>query len=436
MYNRKIYRQLAEWKNSENKKPLVIKGVRQCGKTTTVKEFASKNYKNVIYIDFKNQKELKHLFDGSLQIDYLTTLISASIPGARFIQGESCIIFDEIQDCPAARLSLKYWKTDGRYDVICTGSLLGVSGYNEDSIPVGYEKIINMYPMDFEEWLWANGVGQPAIDILKESLKNETPVPEALHMRMRQLLLEYIIVGGMPEAVQTFLKTHDVNQTLDVQRDIVSDYEADMVKYVTASEKAKIRECFESIPAQLAKENKKFQYSVVKAGGRSKEYLGSIQWIEDAGIAHRCYNLSITELPLEGNAIKDEFKLYMTDTGLFVSMLEPGTQGDILQGKLLTYKGAIYENLMADILTKMGRKLYYFHKQDSIELDFVIRYKGECLPIECKARTGKTRSVKAVLANKEKYHVLKAIKLGDHNIGRQDNLLTLPFYLGFLLTEA
>ena len=240
----------------------------------------------------------------------------------------------------------------------------------------------------------------------------------------------------MPEAVNTFISTHNISQVVDIQRGIIDEYKDDMVKYADDSFKNRIRECFESIPKQLSKENKKFQYSVIKKGGRAAQYYESLQWIEDAGIAKRCYNLSVTELPLDGNAKEDVFKVYMQDTGLFMSMLEYGTQADVLKGNLLGYKGAIYENLMADILSKMGRKLYYFHKDSGLEVDFVIRYKGKCTLLEVKASSGNVKSTKTILKHPEVYHVTDAIKLGDYNIGRDGQMLTLPFYMGFLLTEV
>lgn len=440
MYKRKIEHFLLEWKNDPDRKPLVIKGCRQCGKTSSVLEFARKNYKNVIYMDFHEQKELCAIFEGSLQIDYLTVAISAAIPSARFEKGKTCLIFDEIQDCPQARSSLKFFKLDGRYDVICTGSLLGVNGYRTSdanySVPVGFETIIDMNPMDFEEWLWANGIQDSVIELLKTSLAEEKPVPKPIHDRMRQLMLQYIVVGGMPEAVKKFFATHDMNQVVAIQRNIVEEYKTDMVKYANHEDRNRIRECFESIPRQLSKENKKFTYSMVRKGGRSKDYVGCLQWIEDAGIIHRCYNLSITELPLSGNALQDSFKVFMADTGLFISMLDEGTQSDILQGSLFGYKGAIYENVVADILGKMGRKLYYFHKTDGIEIDFMMRYNGECTPLECKARTGNAKSLSTLLKHPEKYHVYHALKLGDYNVGREGALLTLPLYMGFLLTNV
>ncbi len=445
MYKRKIEETLLLWKNRESHKPLVIKGCRQCGKTSSVISFARQNYEHVVYLDFHEHKEYKTFFAGALDVNTLTLNISLGIRDAKFVPGKTCLVFDEIQDCPNARSSLKFFKLDGRYDVICTGSLLGVNGYKTKeeeqeeknaSIPVGFEQIVSMYPMDFEEWLWANGIQNEHIDYLRQCLENEEPVNEAFHQRMQQLLLQYVVVGGMPEAVVAFLVTNNMNDVQDVQHGIVETYKADMLKYARLEDKSHIRECFDSIPMQLAKVNKKFQYSVIRKGARSSEYRGSLQWIEDAGIIQRCHNTTITELPLGGNAIADSFKVYMTDIGLLISMLDEGTAWDIMQGNMLGYKGAIFENLMADILTKMGRKLFYFQKDGGLELDFLIRYKGECCPLECKARTGNAKSLQTVLKHPEHYHVYHAIKVGNYNIGRSGPLLTLPFYMTFLLTDV
>lgn len=437
MLKRKIEQRLADWKNSENHKPLIIKGCRQCGKTFSVLDFAKKNYKNVVYLNFFQNPDYASVFSGSLEVDNIVMLLSALLGSeAVFESGQTVIVLDEIQECPEARTALKFFRIDGRYDVIGTGSLLGVKGYGKEpkSIPVGSETVIDMYPLDFEEFLWANGITDPVIGMLKQCLEKETPVPEALHNRMKQLLLQYVVVGGMPDAVQTFVDTKQMDEVLRIQRDIVRSYEDDMVKYAERKDKSRIKECFQSIPKQLSKENKKFQYSVVKKGSTASQYLGSLQWIEDAGIITRCYNLSITELPLDGNAEEDVFKVYMRDCGLFVSMLEDGTQYDILQGNLYGYKGAIFENLIADIFGKMGRKLYYFHKDSGLEVDFVIRYQGQCTLVEVKAATGNTKSTKTILRHPEKYHVNSAIKLGDYNVGRTDQLLTLPLYMAFLIT--
>ena len=429
---------MEEWKRDPKRKPVIIKGCRQCGKTFSVLEFAKRNYKNVVYLNFFENPDYASVFSGSLEVDNITMLLSALLGDkATFEAGETVLILDEIQECPEARTALKFFHLDGRYDVIGTGSLLGVRGYGKEprSVPVGSETVMDMYPLDFEEFLWANGIEDRMIDVLRNCLQKETPVQEALQNRMRELLLQYTVVGGMPEAVQTFVDTKRADEVLRIQRDIIRSYEDDMVKYADRKDKANIKECFQSIPKQLAKENKKFQYSIVRKGSTASKYAGSLQWIEDAGIITRCYNLSITELPLDGNAEKDVFKVYMRDCGLFVSMLEDGTQYDILQGNLYGYKGAIFENLIADIFGKMGRKLYYFHKDSGLEVDFVIRYKGECTLVEVKASDGNTKSTKTILKHPEKYHVYHAIKLGDYNVGRAGQILTLPLYMAFLLDK-
>lgn len=439
MLRRKIEKTLSDWKNTPNHKPLILKGCRQCGKTFSVLDFAKKNYEHVVYLNFFVNPQYASVFSGSLEVDNITMLLSALMgKDAIFEAGKTILILDEIQDCPDARTALKFFKLDGRYDVIGTGSLLGVKGYGDKepkSIPVGYETVIDMTPLDFEEFLWANGISEQIITLLHTHLQNQTPVPDALHARMRELLLQYTVVGEMPDVVQTFVDSRRMDEVLQLQRDIVRSYEDDMVKYADKKDKAVIKECFQSIPKQLSKENKKFQYSVVKKGATASKFAGSLQWIEDAGIIARCYNLFITELPLDGNADQDTFKVYMRDTGLFVSMLEDGTQFDILQGNLLGYKGAIFEGLIADIFSKMGRKLYYFHKDSGLEVDFIIRYKGACTLVEVKANTGNVKSTKTVLRHPEKYHVTQAIKLGDYNIGLSEQILTLPLYMAFLLRE-
>lgn len=439
MLKRKIEHTLKAWKEEAGHKPVVIKGCRQCGKTFSVRKFAEENYANTIYLNFIENPNCMLAFADSKKVDDITMNITAMMPDTVFEPGNTCLILDEIQDCPAARSALKFFHIDGRYDVIATGSLLGVKGYGDgkgySSIPVGYETHINMYPLDFEEFLWANGITTEIINRIKTCLDEERPVPEALHQRFRQLLLQYTVVGGMPDIVNMFINSHDIGKVVVGQRSIVSSYEEDMIKYAPDRDKSRIRECFESIPRQLGKENKKFQYSLIQKGAKASQYAGSIQWIEDAGIVCRCRNLNITELPLDGNAMDDVFKIYMVDTGLFVSMLEDGTQFDILQGKLYGYKGAIFENLIADIFAKMGRKLYYFRKDSGLEVDFVMRYQGECVLVEVKAQSGNVKSSKTILAHPEKYHVQRLVKLGDNNLVRQDKMLVLPLYMAFLLRQ-
>lgn len=438
MLKRKIEKTLLNWLNTENRNPLILKGCRQCGKTFSVLQFAQQHYKHVVYLNFFENPDYRTIFEGSLKVDDVVLMMSAFVgANVRFIPHETVIVLDEIQECPRARAALKFFKLDGRFDVLATGSLLGISGYRSEdySVPVGYETIIDMFPLDFEEFLWANGIEDALIALLKQCLEEERPVPEALHQRMRDLLLQYVVVGGMPHIVDQFIKEKNVAFVREEQKLLIRSFEDDMVKYAQGADKSRIRECFESIPKQLARDNKKFQFSLIKKTARSNQYVGSLQWLEDTGLIHRCYNLTLPELPLEGNACQDKFKVYMADIGLFVGMLEDGTERDILQGDLFGYKGAIFENLVADFFIKMKRPLYYFQKDTGLEVDFVMRYKGEAVLLEVKATSGNTKSTRTILKHPEKYHVHSAIKLGDYNVGRREQLLTLPLYMGFLLTE-
>lgn len=438
MLKRKIEETLLNWFKTENRNPLILKGCRQCGKTFSVLQFARQNYKHVIYLNFFENPDYKTIFEGSLKVDDVVLMMSAFVGAdVRFVPHKTVIVLDEIQECPRARAALKFFKLDGRFDVLATGSLLGISGYRSEnySVPVGYETIIDMFPLDFEEFLWANGIEDSLVALLKQCLEEERPVPEALHQRMRGLLLQYVVVGGMPHVVDQFVREKNIALVREEQKLLIRSFEDDMVKYAQGADKSRIRECFESIPKQLARDNKKFQFSLIKKTARSNQYVGSLQWLEDTGLIRRCYNLTLPELPLEGNACHDKFKVYMADTGLFVGMLEDGTERDILQGDLFGYKGAIFENLVADFFIKMKRPLYYFQKDTGLEVDFVMRYKGEAVLLEVKATSGNTKSTRTISKHPEKYHVHSAIKLGDYSVGRREKLLTLPLYMGFLLSE-
>ena len=440
MLRRKIEGTLIEWKKKPEHKPLVIMGIRQCGKTFIAQHFAAENYKNVVYMNFIKEPERINAFIGSKDVDKILLNLSAQIQGVKFIPGETCLIFDEIQECPEARTSLKFFKEDGRFDVIATGSLLGVQGYGNElrglginSVPVGSEEIIEMYPLDFEEFLWANGLEPEVIEALRKFYNEEVPVPAGIHVALKNYLNLYVAIGGLPAPINAFLNTNNMNAVSKEYQGILKEYRDDMVKYAPDKDKPHIRECFNSIPKQLAKENKKFQYSKVKSGGRGETYAGSIQWLEDAGIICRCYNTDITGLPMEGNAKDNVFKVYTADIGLLIEMLGPGTRADILQGNLGGFKGAIFENLMADTIHKKHQNLYYFQKDSGLELEFLVRMKGECVPIEVKAKSAKAKSAQTVLKHPEKYGVKQIIKFGDYNVGRVGQLLTLPSYMQFLL---
>ncbi|MCF0116976.1 MAG: ATP-binding protein, partial [Bacilli bacterium] len=363
MFKRKIYELMNQWKNSLswNRKALVIKGLRQVGKTTIVKEFCRVNYENVVYINFKNSEAIKKVFNNDMDVDELIVGLSTYLPEAKFIPHKTVIVFDELQECSNARYSIKCFMEDPlkRYDIICSGSLLGLRGYNKapsKGIPTGFEKILIMKPMDFEEFLWAKNIKVEVLDYIKDCFYNNKKIRDEISDRMHYYFKEYLCVGGMPSVVDLFLKTSDMNAVLDAQRQLLEEYKDDFGKHLNEKENeeidkvelARIMEVFKSIPNQLAKENKKFQYSKIKTKGRGSDYREAIQWLIDAGLISQCFNLSNLESPLEGNKLDNIFKLYMRDSGLFIAMLEKGTAGEILSGNLGTYKGAIYENIIAD----------------------------------------------------------------------------------------
>ena len=444
MFRRKIMNDFKDWKNSDGKKKaLVVKGMRQIGKTYSVLEFAKAEYKNVIYVNFKENDSVRKIFDNDLNIDRITVDISALFPKSRFVPGKTVLIFDEIQECSNAMASIKPFMEDGRYDIIATGSLLGIKGYNKKSgrgIPTGFERIIYMKPMDFEEFLWAKGVDEKVIDYLKECLKNKTPVSEATHKAMLRYFKEYLCVGGLPYIVDRFIKTGDMNVVYREQRDIIEEYKDDFGKHLDENENektdfsllARINRVFDSIPAQLAKENKKFIYADIDKHGRSEKYQAAIQWLYDCGIINICYNLSNISEPLEGNKIDSVFKLYMQDSWLFTAMLEKGSASKILSGELGIYKGAVFENIIADCFSKESRPLYYFHKDSGLEVDFVTKVGGEIALIEVKATSGNTKSANTILKNPQ-YEVKTCYKLSENNIGISGGKITLPYYMAFLL---
>ena len=445
MFRRKITDELIKWKNSTGKKKaLVIKGMRQIGKTFIARAFAEENYENVIYINFKDNESAKRIFDGDFVVDRITLDISAIVPGAHFIPGKSVIIFDEVQECSNARASIKAFMLDGRYDIICTGSLLGIKGYNRKKgrgIPTGFEHIIYMKPMDFEEFLWAKGVNEAVLSEVKACFTEHRAISETIHSSMLRYFREYMCVGGMPYVVDRFLSTNDMSIVLEEQRDILEEFKDDFGKHLDENENeetdlallGRINRVFDSIPAQLAKENKKFTYSMLEKKGRSENYQAAIQWLYDAGIVNICNNLTNLSLPLAGNRIDNVFKIYMQDTGLFVSMLEEGTSGRILSGDLGMYKGAMYENIIADAFSKLGRSLYYFHKDSGLEIDFITTIETETALIEVKATTGNTKSANTILKNKDQYGVNRLIKLSENNVGLEGEKLTIPYYMVYLL---
>ena len=431
MLKRKIYQSLLEWKNQTEKMCLVVKGARQVGKTFIINKFAQENYENYIYMNFDENPGYKAIFDGDLNVENLIKQISLRVPNANLIPNKTIIFLDEIQNCPNARTALKFLALDKRFDVIASGSLLGIN-YNEvASFPVGYTEQIEMYSLDFEEFLWANGVTAQSILDIKEYFDKKEKVPSAMNERMMNLFKEYIVVGGMPRVVTDFVQNHNFANVLKIQKAIISDYEDDIAKYAEGTEKAKARACFLSIPKHLSKDYKKFRYSLVMPSGSSRKYAGSLMWLYDAGIINFCHNLEIPQLPLEGNSRSDVFKVYMRDTGLLVAMLDEGTQEDIIDGNLGIYKGAIYENIIADILAKKGRKLYYFEYNSTLEVDFFIRFENVITAIEVKsAGNSKSKSLETVM---NKYSVKKGIKFAPSNYGKKHDIDIFPIYMAIFL---
>jgi predicted AAA+ superfamily ATPase len=444
MFKRKILKEFENWKISGGKKKaLVVKGMRQIGKTSSVLEFARSNYESVVYINFKENENAKKVFEGDLNVSRITIDLSALFPNVHFVENKTVIIFDEIQECANARASIKPFMEDGRYDVICTGSLLGIKGYNRKKgkgVPTGFERIIYMKPMDFEEFLWAKGIDENVISYLKECFAKKEPVSEATHNAMLRYFKEYLCVGGLPYVVSRFVETNDMNVVWQEQQDILEEYKDDFGKHLDENENeeidrtllGRINRVFDSIPAQLAKENNKFVYSQLEKKGRSENYQTAIQWLYDCGIINICHNLTNIAEPLEGYKIENTFKIYVQDSGLFVAMLERGTAAKILSGDLGFYKGAIYENIIADCFSKQGRKLFYFRKDSGLEIDFVENIGGELAIIEVKATTGRSKSAKTVLSN-DNYAAKVCYKLSENNIGVADKMVTLPYYMAMFL---
>ncbi len=431
MLKRKIVNDLTLWKRREDKLCLLVKGARQVGKTFIIDEFARANYTHYTRINFDENPAYKAIFDGDLDATTLIKQISLRVPNAELIPNETLIFLDEIQNCPRARTALKFLAIDKQFDVIASGSMLGIHYEDVPSYPVGYVDTIEMFSLDFEEFLWANGVLPQSIDDIKQYFIKKEKVPTAMHERMLGLFKEYIVVGGMPRVVSEFVTTHNFANVFKIQKAIISDYTDDIAKYAEGSEKAKARACFLSIPKHLSKDYKKFQYGLVESKGTARKFGGSLMWLYDAGIINFCYNLAIPELPLEGNAKSDVFKVYMRDTGLLMAMLEEGSQEDIIDGNLGIYKGAIYENIIADIFSKAGKKLYYFEHNSKIEIDFFIRLNKQATAIEVKsAENTKAKSMNSIIEN---YGVKHGIKLSAKNVGGTEIIDSYPLYMAMFL---
>ncbi len=439
MLKRKMYNTLLKWKKEKKNECLLIKGARQVGKTYLVREFGKNEYESFVEINFQEQKSLKVIFDGDKTAEEIYKRMTANIPNIKLIPHKTLIFLDEIQKCAGARTALKFLAEDNRYDVIASGSLLGLSyGKDDDrdvepieSIPVGYEKAVTMYSLDFEEFLWSYGYTDETIAYLKSFYTSKEKVPSAIHDRFENLLREYLVVGGMPEVVANYVKFKDFTKVQEIQDKILASYADDISQHAKGVEKAKVRKCYDSIPRQLAKENKKFKYSEVENKATARKFGDSIQWLRDANMAYVCYNTTTPILPLNAYEKDNEFKLYITDTGLLLALFGFATKQALLNGNLKGFaKGGIFENFVAETLIKNGYTLHYYKPNDSLELEFIIEKDGEIIPIEVKAGNTPTKSLDSFI---EEFTPSIAIKLISGNIGLTDKKFTIPHFLAMFI---
>lgn len=434
MLKRKAYKNLLEWKKRHSKNCLMIKGARQVGKTYLVREFGKNEYDSFIEINFIKNKELKEIFNAELDAESIYKRMTAQMRGVRLIANKTLIFLDEIQACGRARTALKFLAEDGRFDIITSGSLLGLT-YGEDadenveepeSVPTGYEEFLTMYSLDFEEFLWAEGYAD-AIPILKEYFDKKERIPDDVNKKYEELFREYMVVGGMPEVVFDYVKNHDFTRVTAIQERILENYRFDISKHAKGAEKVKVRRCYDAVPKQLAKEITKFQYATVEKGQTSKKYGGSVQWLKDSNLVHACYNVHEPYLPLMANSIEEQFKLYINDTGLLCAMYGFETKKAILNNTIKgNAKGGIYENIIAESLIKNGYNLYYYKPDNEHELEFLIEKSGEVVPVEVKAGNTSTVTLNSFI---EKFVPSIAYKFINGNVGLNNMKYSIPHYM-------
>ena len=434
---RKIDNYLIEWKNSNNKLPLIIKGARQIGKTNAIRNFGKNNYKNFIEINFALQPQFKTIFEDGFEVDNIIKNITLKMPELELKNNETLIFFDEMQDCISTATSLKAFREDGRYDVICSGSLMGINYKEIESNSVGNKEDYIMKSLDFEEFLWAKGYNEEQINDLYTHMIELKPLGNMQYNMMMSNFKEYMIVGGMPAIVSQFVENKNYSGILKMQQQILLDYEEDITKYAGGLDKTKILNAYRKIPVFLGNENKKFQISKIADGARNREYVGVVEWLENAGIVNVCYAMEQANLPLKGNYNPDNYRLYFADTGLLIGSLDDEVQEDLRNNENMnTYKGALYENIVSDMLVKEGYNLY-FYKNDSkkIEMDFMVRDANSLVPIEVKANNNSTISLNNLIESKAYADVKYGIKLCNKNIGFNEKFYTFPYFLTFLLKK-
>ena len=435
MLKRKIDEFLLKRKNNPNKKPLLISGARQIGKTTSIQEFGKKEYKSYIEIDFIKEPSMVNIFKNGYDVDSIINLISFYKPNSKFIPKKTLIFFDEIQEIPDALTCFKYFGIDKRFDLIASGSMLGVNYKKIKSIPVGYREEYTMYSLDFEEYLWANGYGGDLVSYLYNSMKRLIPINDGYLYQLRKLFNEYIFIGGMPEVINEFLKNKLFGVPFEIQKRIYNDYEDDITKYVSGLDVAKVKNIYRHISSQLAKDNHKFQISQIKHGARFREYGGCEERLKDAGIINIAYNLNALKKPFSSYEMSNYFRIYFAEHSLFIATLDEEAKEDLkINQNFNIYNGALYESLVSEALIKAGYNLYFYKTDDSeTELDFVIRVKNEIVPIEVKRTRGRSTSLNNIIEKNP--NVSYGVKLMDGNIGYSNNIFTFPYFLTFLLKK-
>ena len=436
-YRRKIDDYLSDWKADTAHKPLIVKGARQIGKTESIMHFAKANYENVVYINFALEKKFSQILADGYDVASVIKNISLADPSIKFLPNKTVIIFDEIQENPDVATTLKSFKIDGAYDVICSGSMLGINYKKIHSNSVGHKTDYEMYSMDFEEFLWAKGYNQEQIDSILSHMVELKPFNDNELAVFKSLFLDYCVLGGMPDVVKLYIETGTFSGTLNVQEQIRLDYEEDVRKYAEGLAQTKIISVYRSVPAQLAKENKKFQFNKISKNARSREYTGCIEWLIDAGVITECNCLQYPELPLKGNIEESKYKLYYPDTGLLVSALDAEAQEDLRVNKNLgVYKGALYENFVAEAFVKQGLGLFYYKKENStLEEDFFVRTQNNLIPVEVKSNSDQSKSLSSLIKNENYSDISYGIKLGDFNVGNANNIYTFPYFCAFKMKE-
>ena len=437
---------LAEWKSNPNHKPALIRGIRQSGKTHSVRSFAQKNYNVVVYLNFWDRPDLCVAFDGQLDADTIIRELSVKMPLTELTEGSTVFLYDEVQECPRALLSLKTVQNDKRFDFIATGSYLGVNGYvvsDDTPKPVGCTDEFDMRTLDFEEFLWAKGYEDRQISYVREAFKSRSALSESMHSSFTSLFREYLCVGGFPEAVCNYIKTNNIYSTLQITRRITRDLQDDFGRrrgkdnkpLFNNNEVARIRSAFSLIPSFLGKENKRYIVSKITGKGAKDSGKDALDYLKDTGIIIKVHNLDVPATPLSVNAISNQYKVFTTDIGMLVGMLEDGTTDAIMSGALGMGKGMLYEELIAEALYKRGGKLFYFSKNGGLELDFVINYLGNSTILEVKAKDGNAKSAKTVMAHPDHYGKTQLIRIKDSNLGESNGILTIPHYMAHLLFE-